>query len=184
MTKKSKNEKNNIITFRFGYKETIIDLTLFSALFTVGIALSVMFGIWMLTAILVILAIVLLIGLLADGAVYPVYISDRHVGFRGKKMLWKDIKITVCHSESSKRARYDLLIGTNYIKDKDKIKRQRKVLPCLYLKNEKILKDILPYYKSKIMVIDANGFEIVPEVAGPNKKINAIIIEHNSTVGK
>lgn len=183
MTKKNKTEKDKLITFRFGYKETIVDLTVCGAVFTVGLIISVVFRIWMVLGILALFAIILVIGLLADGALAPIYISDRHVGFRGKKMLWKDIKITLYMSSMS-RGRYDLIIGTTYFRDKKKIKQQKKTLPCIYLKNAKILKSILPYYKAKLLVVNPDGVEIIPELTGQNKNINAVIIEHNSAYTK
>lgn len=82
------------------------------------------------------------------------------------------------------RGRYDLIIGTTYFRDKKKIKQQKKTLPCIYLKNAKILKSILPYYKAKLLVVNPDGVEIIPELTGQNKNINAVIIEHNSAYTK
>lgn len=183
MTKKNKTEQDKQITFRYGYKETIFDLTVCGALFTIGLVFSIVFNLWMAFAILALLAIILIMGLLADGALYPIYISDRHVGFRGKKMLWKDIKITLFMSYWSK-GRYDLIIGTTYFRDKKKIKQIKKTLPCIYLKNTKILEYILPYYRDKLLVINEDGIEIKPEPTGKNKKINAVINEYNSALEK
>lgn len=183
MTTKNKAGKDKTITFRYGYKETIFDLTICGALFTVALILSVVFKLWVLFAILALLALILAVGLFADGALYPIYISDGHVGFRGKKMLWKDIRITLYRSLTSK-GRYDLIIGTAYIRDKKKFKQQKRVLPCIYVKSTKILKEILPYYKAKLLVLNPDGVEETPELIGKNKKINAVINEHNSVFDK
>ena len=177
---KSKVDENKIITFKYGFNETIFTLIACTVLFCGLLSLSIVFKLWGAIAILVLIAIILVISLLIDGAVSPIYVGEKHVGFRGKKMLWKDIKITLHRTAK----RYDLIIGTSYLSGKLKIKQQKKILPCISVKNAKVLNDILQYYKTKLLVLNPDGIEEAPDLAGTNKKINAAIIKHNSTYGK
>lgn len=179
---KNKNniDKNKLITFKYGFNETIFALIVCIVLFCGLLSVSVVFSLWGAIAILVLVAISLIVGLLVDGAIYPIYIDEKLVGFRGKRILWKDIKITMQRTAKH----YDLIIGTSYFRGKEKIKQQKKILPCISVKNTKILKNILTHYKAKLLVVDRNGIEETPGLAGTDNKINAVIIEHNSAYNK
>lgn len=170
-------DKNKTVTFKYGYTATVLTLTVIAVLFGICLVTSIIFRLWGLLAISLFLSIMIIIGLVFDGALYPIYISDRHVGFRGKKYLWKDIKITLTRSAFDNR--YNLIIGTSLGRDKKTIKRQKKLYPCIYLKNTKILDMILPYYNSKLTVLSSDGVEETPVFNGTNKKIGAVITEHN-----
>lgn len=177
MAKKNKMKKDKLITFKYGFNETIFTLIACIVIFCGLMGVAAVFKLWGAIAILSLIAIIVVIGLLVDGSIYPIYIGEKHVGYRGKKMLWKDIKITLHRTAKN----YDLIIGTAYFRGKEKIKQQKKILPCISVKNAKVLNDILPYYnKAKLLVINQNGIEEVPELTGTNSKINAIIIDHNS----
>lgn len=179
---KNDMDKNKVITFKYGYKATVAFLIIFGILLFGSAVVSIIFSLWGLIAVLIVLAIILIVCLINDGALYPIYIDNRHVGFRGKKLLWKDIKITLCRAPSSKR--YDLIIGTAFLRDKNYIKRQKKQCPCISLNNAEILKTVLQYYKAKLLVVNTDGIEQMPELTGLNKDINAVIIEHNSLYNK
>lgn len=172
--KTKSNRENKIITFRYGYKETIAVLAVGIAIFGALLAISIIFKLWGAIALTVVFAMILTVGLFTDGALYPIYICSGHIGFRGRKMLWKDVRITVCVRAN----KYEMVIGTTYIRDKKRFKIQKKVLPCINLKNEKLLNAIMPYCKAKFLVVDANGMEISPTVA-KFKKINEAINNFN-----
>lgn len=175
MAKKIKAENNKLVTFKYGFNETIFTLIVCVAFLLGLLIVSIVFKLWGAIAILALIAIIVAIGLIVDGALSPIYISDRHVGYRGKKMLWKDIKITLHRTAKH----YDLIIGTSYFRGKEKIKQQKKILPCISVKNCKVLNDILQYYNAKLLVVNQDGVEEIPKLAGANSKINAVIIEHN-----
>lgn len=179
---KTKNDadKNKIVTFKYGRKETILVLSICGAVLASLIIASIVLWLWIATIILAVITLVLIVCLLIDGVLRPIYICDRHVAFRGKKMLWKDIRITLYPSSK----RYELIIGTAYVRDKKKFKQQAKILPCVSLKDTKFLNDIIPYYKAKFLVLNRNGVEEKPRPIGINKDINQLIIEHNSQCTK
>lgn len=172
---KNKTDQNKLITFKYGFNETIFTMIACVVVFIGLLGVSVIFKLWGAIAISVLIALVVIIGLLFDCALYPIYMDERLVGYRGKKILWKDVKITVHHTAKH----YDLIIGTAYFKGKEKLKEQKKILPCISVKDTKLLNEILKHYKFKLFVVNQNGVEETPDLAGTKDKINAVIVEHN-----
>lgn len=171
-------DKNKIKTFKYGYKATIFSIVIILT-FIVSLAITIILypkGLWILLGFL--LAFVLLgIGFAIDRAFFPIYITDNEVEYRGKKYLWSDIKITVYPIG---RAGHLLLINTHYFNDRKDIKRQVRSGPCIFLKNSKILDMILPFYKSKLLVVDRYGVEI--DAINSKRKIFELIKQHNIIV--
>ncbi|MCH5146856.1 MAG: hypothetical protein J1F61_02475 [Clostridiales bacterium] len=168
-------DKNKIKTFKYGYKATIFDIVLILTFILALIIAIILYpkGLWILLGFL--LALVLLgIGFAIDRAFFPIYITDNEVEYRGKKYLWSDIKITVYPTG---RAGHLLLINTVYFNNRKDIKRQIRNGPCIFLKNSKVLDTILPFYKSKLLIVDRYGLEI--DTIASKRKIFELIKQHN-----
>lgn len=109
------------------------------------------------------------------GLIYPIYISNSGIKYRGIKYEWDNIKITAYSIPNRGYiGSYLLFFGENYFNLKD-IKAERKRGFYLYLK-EKPLIEILKYYKYKILILDFSGIE---DRINSTRKINNIINEHN-----
>lgn len=179
-----------IKTFRYGYKATIFNLAIIITAFLLSLIVMLVYlfvlpafivGFWAFFAATLYFALLGLCFFL-DGAYYPIYIDDNEVEYRGKKYPWSDIKITVCPSFGP-AAGYFLLINTFYFEERKDIIRQLIKGPCFFLKNTRVLDMILPFYKSKVLVVDRDGQEM--DLAGSNKltnKLNNVIYQHNSNI--
>ena len=110
------------------------------------------------------------------GIIYPIYLSEKGVKYRGKKYNWADIKITAYPViRRSPQYGYLLLFGKEYFQG-NKIKKETRSGFYVYLKEKPII-EILKYYDKKIQVLDENN--LLEGKLRSTKKINSIINEHN-----
>lgn len=161
----------------YSYTTVVVGSIFFSMIFF-GMLISVIFfpkEVWFL---IIPMFILLLSGWYAVGIgiIYPIYLSEKGVKYRGKKYIWADIRITAYPIiRRSPQYGYLLLFGKEYFQG-EKIKKEIRSGFYVYLKEKPII-EILKYYDKKLLVLDENN--ILEGRLRSTRKINNIINEHN-----
>lgn len=156
---------------------TIIFISILSSLLFIGMLILVILfpkEVWFL---IIPMFILLLSGwyALGTGLIYPIYLSEKGIKYKGRKYTWSDIKITA-YSVPNRGfiESYLLFFGEKYF-NINEIKVEKKRGFYVYLMKKPLL-EILKYYKDKVLILDMLGVE---NQINSTKKINNIINEHN-----
>lgn len=156
----------------YSYTTIVVGSILFSMIFFVMLISVIFFPkeVWFL---IIPMFILLLSGWYAVGIgiIYPIYLSEKGVKYRGKKYIWADIKITA-YSVPNRGfiESYLLFFGEKYF-NINEIKVEKKRGFYVYLMKKPLL-EILKYYKDKVLILDMLGVE---NQINSTKKINNII---------
>lgn len=157
----------------YSYTTVVFSIIFFSVIFA-GMLITIVLFPQQAWFLIIPMFVLLLSGwyAISVGILYPIYLSERGIKYRGKEYNWNIIKITAFSVPNRGYIEsYLLFFGEKYF-DVKEIKNEKRKGFYVYLK-EKPLLEILKYYKNEIKIL---GIE---NQINSTRKINTIITEHN-----